>query len=113
MLDMVHTWCDTTNKSDTFVRVLLVDYSKAFYHINHELLIAELCSMGLPVHLVRWMALAAFLIDRQQSVKNIDYPNGGATQGTSSVPKNVLVQINDLPTPCPIFKCDNDSIVLT
>ncbi len=67
LAEMVHTWYEATDKSDTFVRVLLVDYSKAFDHINHEILIAKLCGMGLPAHLVRWMA--AFLIDRQQCVK--------------------------------------------
>ena len=100
---------------DSFVRVLLVDYSKAFDHINHELLITKLCDMGLLAHLVRWMA--AFLIDRQQSVKigdtvsNIGYPNGSVPQGTLSRPKNFLVQINYLQTPCPIFKYVDDSTV--
>ena len=65
-MEMVHKWCEASDKSDTFVRVLLEDVSSAFDHINHELLIAKLCGMGLPAHLVRWMA--AFLIDLQQSV---------------------------------------------
>ena len=39
LVEMVHTWCDATDKSDTFVRVLLVDYIKAFDHINNELLV--------------------------------------------------------------------------
>ena len=67
LVEMVHTWCEATDKPGTFVRVLLVDYSKAFDHINHEILIAKLYGMGLPAYLVRWMA--AFLIDRQQSIK--------------------------------------------
>ena len=100
--------------------MLLVDYSKSFDHINHEILIAKLCGMGLPAHLVRWMA--AFLVDRQQCVKigdtvsNIRYPNGGIPRGTLfGPPKNFLVQSNDLQTPCPIFKyvddvCNNTSV---
>ena len=95
--------------------MLLVDYSKAFDHINHEILIANFCGMGLPAHLVWWMA--AFLIDRQQFVKigdtvsNIGYTNGGVPQGTLSGPNNFLVPINDLQTPCPIFKYVDDSTI--
>ena len=91
-MEMVHTRHEATDKSDTFVRVLLVYYSKAFDHINHEILIAKLGGMGLLAHLVRWMA--AFLIDRQQCVKigdtvsNIGYPNKVVHQGTLSGPKN-------------------------
>ena len=112
---MFHSWCEATDTPDYFVRVLLVDYSKAFDHINHELLITKLCDMRLPAHLVRRMA--AFLIDLQQSVKigdtvsNIGYPNGGVPRGTLSGPKNFLVQINDLQTPCPKFKYVDDSTV--
>ena len=45
-MEMVHTWCEATDKPDTFVRVLLVDYSKDVDHINHESIIAKLCDMG-------------------------------------------------------------------
>ena len=38
---------EATDNTDTFVRVLLVDYSNAFDHINHEILIEKLYGMGL------------------------------------------------------------------
>ena len=44
-------------------------------------------------------------------MSNIGYPNGGVPQGTSSGPKKVLFQINDLQTPCPIFKYVDDSTI--
>ena len=61
--------------------------------------------------------MAAFLIDRQQCVKigdtvsNIGYRNVGVPQGTLSDPKNLLVQIIDFQTPCPIFKYVDDSTI--
>ena len=61
--------CEATDKLDTFVRVLLVDYNKALDQINHDLLIAKLCDMGLWGH---------------------GYPNGGVPQGTLSGPNNFL-----------------------
>ena len=61
--------------------------------------------------------MAAFLVDRQQSVKigdtvsGIGYPNGGVPQGTLSGPKNLLVQINDLQDDITVFDvCNNSSV---
>ena len=46
LVEMFHSWCEATDTPESFVRVLLVDYSKAFDHINHELLITKLCDMA-------------------------------------------------------------------
>ena len=115
LVEMLHKWYEATGEPGTTVRVLFLDYSKVFDLIIHETLINKLVTMKLPPHIVRWMA--AFLLDREQTVKigesvsQPGYLNGGVSHGTLSGPNNFLVYINDLRTPCSIYKYVNDSTV--
>ena len=113
LVEMTHKWYEATDVLNNYVRVVLLDFSKAFDLINHHILIDKLITNGVPAHIVRW--LAAFLLDRQQQVKigNIysrtGSPNGGVPQGTLSGPKCFLLYINDLETHVPLFKYVDDS----
>ena len=84
----------TTNVTGNFVRVLFLDYMKAFDLINHDILINKQVTMELPAHLVRWMAV--FLLDHEQGVKIGDVVseqgnlNGGVSRGTLYGPKQVV-----------------------
>ena len=66
LLEMVNKWCEATDNLDSYVRVVMLDLSKAFDSINHCLLIEKLQLHDLPEHIIRWMA--AFLLDRNQRV---------------------------------------------
>ena len=76
---------EATDKLDHYLRVALLDFSKAFDLINHNTLL-KLKQYDLPPHIRRW--IATFLLDRTQQVKignNFSppgHPNGGVPQGT-------------------------------
>ena len=115
LVEMLHKVYESTDVTDNFVRVLFLDYSKAFDLINHDKLLNKMVGMEVPAHLVRWMA--AFSLDREQMVNIGDavskpgYPNGSVPQGPLSGPTHFLVHINDLQTPCPIYKYVDDSTI--
>ena len=110
---MTHKWYEATDKPNTYVRIVLLDFSKAFDLINHSILLQKLQVFGIPAPILRWMA--AFLLDRTQRVKiennysYTDHPNGGVPQGTICGPKCFMIYINDLSTPVPLYKYVDDS----
>ena len=55
-------------EDNSYVRVLFIDYSRAFDTINHELLIRKLMTFDVPSNVVRW--IANFLTGRTQAVSS-------------------------------------------
>ena len=108
LVEMIHRWSEATDKLDHYVRVALLDFSKAFDLINHNTLLVKLKQYDLPPHIRRW--IATFLLDRTHQVKigkNFSppgYPKGGVPLGTLLEPKCLLVYINDIETPAPLYK---------
>ena len=89
LLEMVNKWYEATDNLDSYVRVVMLDFSKAFDLINHCLLIETLQLYDLPEHIIRWMA--AFLLDGNQRVKiGKHYSQSGLLNG--GVPQGTLVQ---------------------
>ena len=67
LVEMTHKWYEVTDTRNTYVRIALLDFSKAFDLIYHNILLDKLHVFGISAHILRWTA--AFLLDRTLWVK--------------------------------------------
>jgi len=66
---MLHHWHKALDEGQS-VRILFVDYAKAFDHVDHCVVIQNLKTYGVPDYITRWVT--SFLAERQQRVKISD-----------------------------------------
>ena len=107
----MHKWHKALDERNA-IRVVFIDYVKAFDHVDHLTVIKKLAVLGAPTIILRW--IQSFLMDRQQRVKigNVfsDWasPNGGMPQGTYLGPYVFLTMIDDLKSPLELHKFVDD-----
>jgi hypothetical protein len=98
---MLHTRFVALEKPKSVIRIVFLDFSKAFNHIDHNILLNDFKSVGFRPALLSW--LASYLSDRLQRV-NIDGStscfkkiNAGVSHGSKIDPIAFITKINKLP----------------
>lgn len=114
LVHLIHQWLAATETPRTVVRSCLIDFSKAFDKIEHNILLHKLHLLNVPPILLNWCA--NFLQNRQQRVK-LAYLvsswkpiHAGVPQGTKLGPLFFLVNA-DLSSELPIYKYVDDYTV--
>ena len=102
LVELLHHWQQALDREES-IRVLFIDYAKAFDHVDHSVVIKKLINLGVPDILIRW--ICSFLQNRQQRVKLSDVFSdwitlkGAMPQGTfSSMIYPLAVSCTDMST---------------
>ena len=56
LIHLIHQWLSATEIPQPLVRSCLIDFSKAFDRINHNILLCKLQTLGVPPILLNWCA---------------------------------------------------------
>ena len=53
LVEMIHHWCEATDRCGTYARIVLLDFAKAFDLINHEKLLVKLNANDVTIYVYK------------------------------------------------------------
>lgn len=100
LIQMIHHITEAFNRGNNYVRVLIIDFSKAFDTVDHLIIIRKINELDMPPNIKNW--LISFLRNRSQITKingthsNCAKINRGVVQGSALGPFLFLLLLSDL-----------------
>jgi hypothetical protein len=97
---MLHIWFVALENPNTVIRIVFLDFAKAFDVIDHNILLKDFKDVGVHPALLPWLAL--YLSDHTQRVKfegelsNFREVNAGVPQGSKIGPFAFIAKVNKL-----------------
>ena len=91
LLKLSHILFSSSDSSSNFIRILFIDFSKAFDLVDSNVLLDKFVNCNFPSHVSTWFL--AFLHNRSQYVKignrtsSITFTHAGTPQGTKIWPE--------------------------
>ena len=102
LVNLIHKWHNSMDEMQRVIRIVFLDFRKAFDLIDHNKLLESMKEMGVRSVLIRWFA--SYLNERfhfiQFGKEASDFVNvtGGVPQGSKLEPIAFVIKINMLPS---------------
>ena len=100
LLYLIHKWYEAIDTPNRIIRIIFLDFKKAFDLIDHNVLLKDMKSIGVRMALIKWFT--TYLNERSHytelgnDTSDLRVIGGGVPQG-SKIGPIVFIKINNLP----------------
>ena len=102
LLNLIHKWYKAMDITQRVIRVIFLDFRKAFDLIDQNILLENMRTIGIRQSLIKWFA--TYLKNRShfstvgKDESEYQYVNAGVPQGSKVGPIAFIIKINQLPS---------------